>query len=201
MRACHNIRVRLPNPAWQALRVLGGESAARPHTACALSPYKSSPYKLLPPQNTTLVSLACAIHVNLISQPNPTPLYYFTRAFWPQFASLQGFLPSFLRLSSVIAFQFLFITSRCTATARILTTTQTSINPSNSADSKVFCKYLQLPSWQKRAFSRRIAVFCDRVTAGAARCCCDACHSCTPTFHQYRHWCFHYQSLCLCAIW
>lgn len=158
-------------PAWRQLRFWG--SAGCPPSLCEHSlPYKSSPYKLLPPQNTTLVSLACTILYRLDTQHNHTSLYYFPRLYWPQFASLQLFLPSFLRISSVIAFQFLFITSRCTAITRILTTIQTSLNPLNSTDPKTFSKCLQLPLSPNRAFSRRIAVFCDRVTARAARCCC-----------------------------
>ena len=78
-------------------------------------------------------------------QHNPTSLHYFTRVYWPQFTSLDRFLPSFLRLSSFIAFQFLFITSRSTATTHILTTIQTSVNPLNSVYPKVSCRYLQLP--------------------------------------------------------
>jgi hypothetical protein len=134
----------------------------------------------LPAPHTNLLSTAehdfgeSRLHYTyqLAFQQNTTPLHYFMRLFWPQFASLDRFLPSFLRLSALIAFHFLFITSRCTVTARILTTIQTLVNPLNPVDSKISRKYSQLPLSQNRAFSRRIAVFCDRVTARAARCCC-----------------------------
>jgi hypothetical protein len=113
------------------------------------------------------VSLACTISLQLEHQHNHAPLYYFTRVYWPQFASLQLVLPSFRRNSSVVAFHFCSSSSRCTATARMLTTIQTSVTPLNSTDLKTSSKPSQLPSSQNRAFLRRIAVFCDRVTLHA----------------------------------
>lgn len=122
-RACHNIRGAYLTGAWRRLRFWGERPSPVLIQWQRSLPYKSSPYKLLPPQNTTLVSLACTISYQLDLQHNHTPLYYFLRLYWPQFASLQLLLPSFLRRSTVLAFQFLFITSRCAATARLLTTT------------------------------------------------------------------------------
>jgi hypothetical protein len=67
----------------------------------------------------------------------------------------------------VTAFPFLFITSTSTATRRILTAKQTSINQLLFFGSRSFCKFLQLLNPLNRASTRRIVVFCGRVAPSA----------------------------------
>lgn len=115
------------------------------------------------------MSLACTISLPLEPQHNHAPLYYFTRVYWPQFASLQLVLPSFQRNSSVVAFHSCSSSSSCTATARMLTTIQTSVTPLNSTDPTPSSMTIQLHFPQIRASLRSIAVFCDRVTLHAPK--------------------------------
>lgn len=179
--------------------VLGGSATAPSYCGSSPSHTNPSPYKLLQPQNTTLVSLACTITYQLDTQHNHTSLYYFLCLFWPQFASLQLLLPSFLRNLGVVALQFLFITSRCTATAHLLTTIQASVHPLNSTCFKSFSKYLKLLLSRNRAFSRRLAAFHDRVAARAARSQ-DAAATATMCCHHSQHCCQQYRSRSNLAI-
>lgn len=99
----------------------GGLRGRRPHTvSCAFSLQILSIQTASTAEHDFGESRLHYTHI-LDCQHNHTPLHYFARLYWPRFASLEGFLPSFLHLSSRIAFQFLFITSRCKATAPILT--------------------------------------------------------------------------------
>jgi hypothetical protein len=63
------------------------------------------------------------------------------------------------------------------STTRILTAKQPPVNAPDLLQSSTFCKYPHLLLSQNRASSRRVVVFCDRVTSRAYQPCSTITHS------------------------